>query len=95
VAQLPEVVVADRGHGAQIPGVGAVVVVQADTAMPGVLVVHLQVDVHGPRALAFADQRHNLAAGALVQRRQLTLDLGEVRYIAFLQGRDIVTDLHR
>ena len=55
----------------------------------------LQVAHAQARALAFADQRHDLAAGALVQRRQLTLDLGEVRYIAFLQGRDIVTDLHR
>src|SRR5450830_89063 len=95
VAQLPEVVVADRGHHAQILGIGAVVVVQADTGVPGALVIHLQVDVHGPRALAFANQRHDLATWALVQRRQLALDLGEVRYVAFLQGRDIVTDLHR
>ena len=95
MAELPEVVVAKAGHGAQLFGVGAVVVVEADTGAPRVLVLNLQIDVHGPRALTFAHQRHDLAARGFVELRQLALDLGEVRDLAFFQRRDVVADVQR
>ncbi|CRQ89548.1 hypothetical protein PAERUG_E5_London_17_VIM_2_12_12_05237 [Pseudomonas aeruginosa] len=95
VAELPEVVVAQRNHRAQVTGVGAVVVVQADAGVPGILVFHLQVDVHGAGPLALAHHRQHLAAGGAVDLRQLALDLGEVGHLALLQGRHFLAQLHR
>ncbi|MNF76001.1 hypothetical protein D3C84_580960 [compost metagenome] len=95
VAQLPQVVVAEAGDTAQLFGVGAVVVVQAQTGLPRVLVFNLQVDVHGPWALTFAHQRHDLATGVLVQFCQFSLHLGEVRHLAFFQRRYVVANFHR
>ncbi len=95
MAALPQVVMAEREHGAQLLGVGAVIVVQARAGAPGAFVFDLEVDVHGAGELALPHQRHDLAAGRTVERRQLDLRLIEVGHLAFLQRRHLFADLQR
>ncbi|MNS82399.1 hypothetical protein D3C72_1161430 [compost metagenome] len=92
MAQLPQVVVAQRRRAAQARGVGAVVVVQAQAGVPGALVFNLQVHIHRAREAPFLHQRHHLAAGALVQLRQLGLRAIEVGHLPFLQRGHVVAD---
>ncbi|MCY1511664.1 hypothetical protein D9M68_461000 [compost metagenome] len=95
MAHLPEVVVAQRGAGAQLARVGAVVIVEADAAAPRALVLDLQVDVHRARHGAGAHQRHHLALGAAVERGELGLGLVEVGHAALLQRRHLVAHVER
>ncbi|MNL09743.1 hypothetical protein D3C87_1305150 [compost metagenome] len=95
VAELPEVVVPQRGGGAQGLGIGAVVVVQADAGAPRAAVVHLQVDIHRAGQAALPDQRRHLALGAAIHGGQLRLYLREVGHGAFLQRRHLLAYLAR
>ena len=95
MTELPQVVVAEAGDAAQLLGVGAVIVIEADAGRPRILVFDLQIDIHGAGALTFAHQWHDLAARRFIELRQFALDLGEVRHLAFLQRRDVVANVQR
>lgn len=95
MAELPEVVVTEASDRAQLLGVGAVIVVEANTGGPRALVFDLQIDVHGAGALTFAHQRHHLSARGFVELCEFALNLGEVRYLAFFQRRDVVANIQR
>ena len=93
-AELPEVVVAQRNHRAQVTGVGAVVVVQADAGVPGILVFHCRSTSIVPGRWPSRTIGSTWRPGVRLTR-QLALDLGEVGYLALLQGRHFLAQLHR
>ena len=92
VAELPEVVVIERGVQAERRRIRAVAVVEFQAAVERERVLDVEIDIHRPGEDARLDDRGNAPIRKLIEADEILLGLGKVDELALGKRGNLVLD---